>query len=460
MADGFNLIEFGVQTYLARDTFVHGERVKNWYAERNRKGSSNPVTLYPTPGTVAWATVGTGVIRGMKKMGGDLYVVVGSECYAIDADKQATKVANISGSRPVHMETDGTHVAILTDVAAYAVNRNEAVTLSLTFLGGVAYQDGITAFVEKESQNIWFSDADDMTTIQGTSLTQKDALADNCVAILMDHRELIIFGETSSEVLWNAGETPVPFVRVPQGFIEHGIKAAHSPAKFGNNAYWLDEDGIVREMANYTPVAISTSGIEQIIDDEPHPEDAKGFIYTQNGHPFYCLMMSTATVCFDIKTRLWHERLSTGHTRWIGQHYARFGDKHLVSRYDSNVICELDLSVFTDQGTYIRRVCEFPEVGGGVSELEHSALMLRFKPGVGLTSGQGSDPKAMLDWSDDGGLTYSNELWAGIGKKGEYKNRCFFNRLGQAHTRRYRVVVTDPVNAILAGAWLSVDLRL
>jgi hypothetical protein len=40
---------------------------------------------------------------------------------------------------------------------------------------------------------------------------------------------------------------------------------------------------------------------------------------------------------------------------------------------------------------------------------------------VGLSSGQGSAPVALLSWSDDGGHTWSNEHEASMGAVGEYK---------------------------------------
>ena len=61
---------------------------------------------------------------------------------------------------------------------------------------------------------------------------------------------------------------------------------------------------------------------------------------------------------------------------------------------------------------------------------------------------------AMLRWSDDGGSTWSQEQWNGIGLVGEYSNRCRWTQLGTARDRIFEIVVTDPINAVIVSAEL------
>jgi hypothetical protein len=66
-------------------------------------------------------------------------------------------------------------------------------------------------------------------------------------------------------------------------------------------------------------------------------------------------------------------------------------------------------------------------------------------------------PQAMLRWSSDGGSTWSNEHWTGVGQLGKYKNRAIWRRLGTARDRIFEVVVTDPVNFVIISANLKVQ---
>jgi hypothetical protein len=78
--------------------------------------------------------------------------------------------------------------------------------------------------------------------------------------------------------------------------------------------------------------------------------------------------------------------------------------------------------------------------------------------GVGLDgSGQGTDPKAMLRWSDDGGHSWSNENWKEVGKIGQRKGLVDWRRLGMSRDRVYEVKITDPVKVVLIGAELEIE---
>jgi hypothetical protein len=81
-------------------------------------------------------------------------------------------------------------------------------------------------------------------------------------------------------------------------------------------------------------------------------------------------------------------------------------------------------------------------------------LQIEFAPGVGLQTGQGSNPQAMLRWSDDGGATFGSEHWTSIGAAGDYKNRAYWRRLGRARDRVYEMSISDPVQRDIVGATL------
>jgi hypothetical protein len=85
-------------------------------------------------------------------------------------------------------------------------------------------------------------------------------------------------------------------------------------------------------------------------------------------------------------------------------------------------------------------------------------LQIQFQPGVGLNTGQGKDPQAMLRWSSDGGSTWSSEHWVSIGKMGRYTNRAIWRRLGWSRDRIFEVAISDPVNAVIVSANLKASV--
>lgn len=87
----------------------------------------------------------------------------------------------------------------------------------------------------------------------------------------------------------------------------------------------------------------------------------------------------------------------------------------------------------------------------------HQYLNIDFQPAVGLSSGQGSDPQAMMRWSDDGGLTWGNELWRSMGKIGSTFWRAVWWRLGMARNRVYEVSGSDPVKTVIHDAYIQAE---
>ena len=75
----------------------------------------------------------------------------------------------------------------------------------------------------------------------------------------------------------------------------------------------------------------------------------------------------------------------------------------------------------------------------GKDRMFHHRFQLTLESGVGLVSGQGSDPQIMLRYSNDNGHTWSDELWGsaglytgGGGNLGEFARRYIQRRLGSA----------------------------
>ena len=66
----------------------------------------------------------------------------------------------------------------------------------------------------------------------------------------------------------------------------------------------------------------------------------------------------------------------------------------------------------------------------------------------------GLPPQVVLDWSDDGGHTWSNQYMNSAGNVGEYKKRLMWRRLGRSRDRVYRITCTDP------SPWRIVDSYL
>lgn len=296
------------------------------------------------------------------------------------------------------------------------------------------------------------------------AFSSKDGAPDDLVSLIVDHREVYLLGENSSEVWVDSGLFPFAFQRIPGTSTQHGIAAKFSVARLGNSFAYVSRNirgqAQIMMMNGYIPTRISTHAVEQTLLDK-YIDDARAWTYQLEGHEVYVVSFPTIdlTWAFDISTNMWHKWLWIDNQNVFHRHrgncHASFQGLNLVGDWENGNIYQLDPKNYTDNGGEIRRIRRAPHIISDYQRQYFAELQIHFQPGVGLPNG--SAPQAMLRWSDDGGSTWSNEHWCSIGVQGAYKNRAIWRRLGQSRDRIFEVVVTDPINAVITAANLKAD---
>jgi len=336
------------------------------------------------------------------------------------------------------------------------------------------------------------------------SFASKDGSPDNLVSLIVDHREVYLLGEVSSEVWVDTGTYPFPFQRIPGTSTQHGIVAPFSVARLGNSFAYLSRNirgqSQIVQMNGYIPQRISTHAVENTLVNE-YVEDAIAFTYQLEGHEVYVISFPTLdlTWAFDITTGMWHKWLWCDNNNKFHRHRANcsavFQNMVLVGDWQNGQIYMLDPSNYTDSGQFIRRVRRAPHLVSDLQRQFFDELQIQFQPGVGtvgptvvtgnvvgqnliiaptqtftigvndiiiigvpnqlLSSQVQSYPQAMLRWSSDGGSTWSREYWVTIGQEGRYRNRAIWRRLGTARDRVFEVSMTDPVFAVIVSSNLK-----
>jgi hypothetical protein len=124
----------------------------------------------------------------------------------------------------------------------------------------------------------------------------------------------------------------------------------------------------------------------------------------------------------------------------------------------SGVIGQATFDEFTEYGNMMRGLVTTPVVHKDRKRIFVNRLELDVQSGVGLNSGQGLDPHWVLDWSKDGGRTWSVlKIAQSIGKKGEYRKRLRWMKIGAARQWIFRLTSTDPVRRVIIGTYLDLD---
>lgn len=465
-------LKFVGPAYLSRSRNFEASRCINLYPEASGSGTSKSIAmLIGSPGMKPYVTLGGGGVRGAIRFSATQAIVVaGPNVYSVTNGGIATLIGNIVNRlTPVSMASNGSVIMLVTGPEGYVITPVSSSVVQIVnpaFLGAdrVDYIDGYFVFNQPGTGKFQITGLF-TTTIDPLDYATAEGSPDLLISLLVDHREIWLFGESSTEVFFNSGNADFPFQRIQGAFIQQGIAAKFSAQRFADSVVWLtmnDEgQGLVVKTRGYTPERISNHALEFAIQNYPRIDDAIGFSYQQEGHQFYVLTFPSgnATWVYDNATELWHERvwrnpLDASHNRIRAQCCIPFAGKIIIGDWEVGKLYQWDLDTYTDDGNIFPAIRQVPHVATDDNTLFFfHKLWIDMQTGVGLTVGQGSDPVVMLEWSDDGGYDFgTNQVSASLGKVGDRRARVNFRRLGKSRDRVFRVTVTDPVKRIFIGA--------
>ncbi len=386
-------------SYVARSVNAADSRMVNLFPEVVPDGGKEPAFLQRCPGLRLVATVGDGPIRGLWRFGDYLYVASGGKLYRADGNFAVTELGLINGSGPVSMTDNGTQLFVACNPDAFIYNSSTGVFAQVTdpdFPGAVTvgYLDGYFVFNEPNSQRFWVTSLNDGSAVDPLDFASAEGNPDNIVSLMVDHREVWLFGNSTIEVWYNAGAADFPLERIQGAFMETGCLAPYSVAKLDNSVFWLGADargnGIVYRNNGYNAVRISTHAVEWQIQQYGVLSDAVGYSYQQDGHSFYVLTFPTAqaTWVFDVSTGAWHERAA-----WDGVQFRRhrsncqanYAGQVLVGDWENGSVYAFDPEAYNDSGAtqrWLRSWRALPTGQNNLKRTAHHALQLDCESGT------------------------------------------------------------------------------
>lgn len=473
-------INFGRQSYRSSAKQLSPDRFINMYAESTPSDvkGDNKYVLYNSHGLKEWLNFNLKVdipVNGMKKVGETLFVILGVDVYIVETNKTFNLVGTLtsSASERFQLSENGTQLTIIDSVGNAYVATTTSVDLVTdpNYLASVdtEFIDGFTIYAGVDlgsgrKDGYLISALDDSSTIDddfGSAESEPDKL----VGCQRYNGQLWLFGSDTIEVHQNTGNQDFPFERINGAVLDKGCISTASIAQEETFLAWLGSDKIFYMAQGYNYKAISNYAINQELAQLIRVDDAFSFIYIQDGHKFYATTFPSdkKTFTYDITEDLWHERTSLDKdcqsTRWRANYYEIFAGKNLVGDFESGIIYEIDSETFKEGPHDLISEVVSRIVFARSARFNIHRLELDFDSGIGLITGQGSNPQVMLQMSVDGGRTYGPELWRDLGKQGEYRTRAEWRQLGIADIKgmNFRITISDPVRRALLGAYIDYE---
>lgn len=447
-----------------KSTVVSAQHRINCYIEKIDDEDTEQTAIIASPGMDLFANLGDTPCRGRLEVGDLLYVVHRGTFYDINNAGTATSRGTLNTTTGrVSISYDGDDVILITDGT-----NGYTYTISTTTLAEVSAAGFPDTAPTNDFSDIYFLAFGPDNTFQisedGTTWDALDLANANVGGIvrgIADHGELVIFGQKKTTFWSNTGASDFPYQPLRGADVEVGLAARWSLTKFEDSLAFLGKNSLgqvqVYRLQGHTPVVISNPELDSIINRYSTVSDATGYAHVFEGHPFYRLNFPSAGKSweYDARSGVWCERQSgLSGERHRGEMAVDYLNKVRIFDYENGKIYTLSATTYTENGTQYPYELVSRRVLNDYDPFSLSKLFLDFETGVGLSSGQGSDPQVMLQVSRDGGRTYSNESWKTLGAIGKYLTRVQWDQFGTADSFVFKLRITEPVKRHLVNAAL------
>ena len=470
-------LPLGFSFYQSDSLMFSAQRCVNWIPTVGEDGALTQRYLAQPLGLKQLVDSGLGVNRGGLVMADIPYFVNGTSLISVSSTNVVTNHGTIAGSGRVSMATNGRYLVVLVPGStAYAYDNTTSTITTITnpnfrTANSVVFKDGYFVFSSSDGTVFFNSALNDPFTYDALDFGSAEINPDKITGLHVNHNELFVAGYDTIELFQNVGGSGFPFQRIPGANIQKGVRAPFSMVEFDNTFCFVggglnEKPAIWKVTGSSSAQKISTDAIDKEIQKYTSAEIEAAFAMTfsDRGQFFAIFTFESATIASRtfvynatasafLGGKVWFE-LQTGVTdnRFRVQSVVYAYGKLMVGDSLSGIIGELDSSTLDYYGTEIwRRSVTAPFSNNGLP-IFSGEFEATFQSGVGLTSGTGSDPQVSMDFSDDGGQTFSDPVTRSIGKIGKYEQRAVWQRQGRFPvSRSIGLTVTDKVKANLIG---------
>ena len=474
--------------YQGQASIASAQRAVNLYAESNAAAEGNspfPFTEYPTPGSILFGAAivpagGNGAVRGCYRTTiGTAYCVVGPTIYFVELNGGLTFVGALEDQPSPVSFADNGEVMVIVDgtTSGYAidlVSNDFGLIIDPSFYGAnvVVYLSTFFIF-NRPGTNQFYTSLSLVTFIELTtgtsfnplSIAGKSGSADPIISIITVYQNLWLIGALTTEIWIGTGAAAFYFQQIQGAYINHGCSATFSAATQDVLLFWLQQDlqgrALILQGTGLGVTEISTPYIVAQIQKYATISDAIGFCFQTADHAFYALIFPTANKCwlYELNTKRWCEWVwldaNGNYNRPRANCYMFFNAKNIVGDWQTGQLFTLDFETYTDNGSPIVRERTFPHMIMDGQRVVYTEFTLSISVGTAVPAEQDINPTISLSWSDDGGITYSQQVEQVLGAGGEFLTQPSWKRLGMARDRIFKVKWSAPYNIAINGAYVD-----
>ena len=463
--------------YQALSPTLSIQRCINWIPSVMEKGALNATALLQPSGISLTNQTGLGICRGSADVAGVAFFVMGQSLVSMAENGATTNHGAVSGSARVSMADNGLVLVIVVpggEAFTYTLSTStlEKITdVDFQTSDTVGFIRGFFVFTASDGKQFFVSNLNQPLVFSGLDFGSAEGDPDRIVTQVIDHDELKIIGEKTTEVFGLlTGTAGFPFQIIPGAFTQKGGHSKYGVVKFDNTYLFIgggenELSAIWRQTSSASAVKISTDAIDHEIQKFTKAEIAESFIttFSKNGQFFAIFTFNSTRIpsrTFAYNgtasglsgSSVWFE-FQTGleDNSWRVNSIVKAYGKLFVGDALDGRVGQLVENVYTEYGNTVTRTATTQPFSANDEAIFAGELEVTMQAGVGLSNGQGSKPVIMMEFTDNNQTFPSGRVFKReIGAIGEYGHETVWNRQGRfPKFRSYRFTVNDPVNANL-----------
>jgi hypothetical protein len=468
-------ITFPVSTFPGERPSEGAGRLINCRAEPIGEGGRAAAVRHRVPGLASFGTSSETTFRGSLLNGSALYTAFsGTVVKFTSAGGAAAAVDDLDGSDRVRFAKNNKRptadVVIVCAAGVFTLASDVIATLvdaDLPSPTDVCFIDGYFMFGIADGRV--FASGLNATTINANDFMTAEAKSDQLYRVISWNGQLLVCSANSIEV-WSGSPVNVtgfPFNRsvvIQSGLIGPNAIAGQEDG-FGKALMYVGNDNRVKRLNGYTPEDVSPPDLDRLIEAVADKTTLEASVYISGGQAIWVLSCAAWTWEFNLNTEKWNERNSYLSPRSrITQSFNAFG-KWLTGDTDSGNILEISRATHTEAGDPLIAECWSTPVQKFPNRIRCARADFDFSTGVGIATGidpNQTDPTVEIDYSDNGGFTFTNPKLRKLGRQGKPQQRVttFNNGMTGAQGRIWRVRQSDSVHFGLMSGDMSADLKV
>ena len=472
-------IALATQSSPERFPVAGAARLINCFMEPSGAESKTPSPVWGSAGYTSYATVpGNGGIRCLFEADGQLIVVAGTTVSIVYPGGTSKAIGGLATTGPVYAAKNrrqpGAQVALVS-TGQYAVVSGGTVSQvsdpALAAPNSVDFLDGYFLF-STDGGKIQRSEIDNATLFDGLAFAVAESNPGPLLRLVTHERRFVAFKSRSIE-FWTSDASVDPFAFSRVAAIELGCAAAGSIARVQQTLIWIADDKTVRRLQGFAGTRISSYSVDRFIAGIADLTQVSAFTYTLGGNTFYVLNAPNGTWEYNLITGLWNERVSYGLNRWRVSAAAEFDGGIIVGDYASPKLYRMSNAASSEAGTELVMTVQTPPVHAFPYNAQFSRVDVDVIPGgeadiaaisgapigspiglllsltyaygpISFTVTESATKSLMLDWSDDGGVTFSSQRILSMGDVANGRTRVKALRCGRTRSlgRTFRMSIS------------------